>query len=86
LPFSAKEMINQRRSVRTFDGKPVTADDWNKLEEHILNMGNPFGVPVEFRLLDAKENDLTSPVIIGENAYIAAPANTFYMTTYELEE
>lgn len=33
---------------------------------------NPYGIPVEFALLDAKEHGLSSPVIRGEELYIAA--------------
>ena len=72
MKFSAKNMIRQRRSVRTFDGKPLSAEDRNKLEEYLGALTNPFDVPVEFRLLDAKAHKLTSPVIVGENLYLAA--------------
>ena len=70
--FSAKEMIKKRRSVRSFDGKGLTEADRRKLSEYIDSLSNPFGVPVEFRLLDAGEHDLSSAVIIGEKEYIAA--------------
>lgn len=72
MTFSAKDMIRQRKSVRTFDGKPLTVDDRNKLAAYINELSNPFGVPVDFRILDAKEYKLSSPVIVGESAYLAA--------------
>ncbi|MFN2937426.1 nitroreductase family protein [Lachnospiraceae bacterium YH-ros2226] len=65
-------MIRKRKSVRTFDGKPLKNEDRLALEEYIKSQTNPFGVPVEFRLLDAKEYGLSSPVIVGTDLYLAA--------------
>lgn len=67
-----KDTIRKRTSVRTFDGKNITAEDKSKLEEIIRTADNPFGVPVDFMLLDAKENGLSSPVIVGCELYLAA--------------
>ena len=53
---SIKDTIRKRTSVRTFDGKNITAEDKSKLEEIIRTADNPFGVPVDFMLLDVKEN------------------------------
>lgn len=72
MTFSAKDMILKRKSVRTFDGKPLSDADRKKLEDYINTLTNPFDVPVDFRLLDAKEHKLSSPVIVGENTYLAA--------------
>lgn len=72
MVFSATEMIKKRRSVRTFDGKPLKLMDRAQLEKYVENVTNPFGVPVEFKVLDAKKYDLSSPVIIGANTYMAA--------------
>lgn len=72
MSFSAKELIKKRRSVRTFDGRDLSKEDKSKLENYVNSLENPFGVNVDFRLLDAKENDLSSPVIVGANSYIAA--------------
>ena len=52
MTFSAKDMIRQRKSVRTYDGRPLSAADREKLENYINTLTNPFHVPVEFRLLD----------------------------------
>ncbi|SEL34018.1 Nitroreductase [Ruminococcus sp. YRD2003] len=65
------ELIRTRKSVRTFDGNAVTENDIKKLTEYIETITNPFGVPVGFVLLDAKEHSLSSPVIQGEHLYIA---------------
>ncbi len=69
---SIKDTICKRRSIRTFDGRKITAEDRSKLEEIIRTADNPFGAPVEFKLLDAKENGLSSPVIVGCELYFAA--------------
>lgn len=66
-----QEIIRGRRSVRTFDGQPVSAEDREKLEQYIATITNPFGIPVRFVLLDAKEHGLSSPVLSGETLYIA---------------
>lgn len=67
-----KDVIRKRRSVRTFDGKPLSDGDKNKLSESFKEMDNPFGIEVEFRILDAKEHKLSSPVIVGTDCYVAA--------------
>ena len=65
------ETIKNRRSVRTFDGRPLSAEHKQQLEEHIRTTDNPFGVTVDLRLLDAKEHDLSSSFILGACQYIA---------------
>lgn len=68
----AKEMIQKRKSVRSFDGRSLSENDRAALEQYIQNVSNPFDVPVEFQLLDAKEYGLSSPVVVGADQYIAA--------------
>ena len=63
--------IRERKSVRTFDGTPVSAEDREKLEQYIRTIENPFGVPVRFTLLDAGTYGLSSPVLNGETLYVA---------------
>lgn len=65
-------LIRQRRSVRTFDGKPLSAEDRSALEAYTTSLTNPFSVPITFRLLDVKEHGLSSPVIVGADTYLAA--------------
>ena len=72
MTFSATDMIRKRKSVRTFDGKPLKNENRLALEQYIKSQTNPFGVPVEFCLLDAKEYGLSSPVIVGADLYLAA--------------
>ena len=65
------DLILTRKSVRTFDGKPLTEEDIEKLGAFIPTIRNPYDIPVEFVLLDAKVYGLFSPVIQGEHLYIA---------------
>ncbi len=60
-----------RRSVRTFDGRPLAQEDREKLEAFIETLENPFGVPVQLFLMDAGEHGLKSPVVSGEKLYVA---------------
>ena len=68
--FSAKEMILKRKSVRTFDGKGLSDDDLAFLEKTIRNLSVPFSVQPQFRILNAKEYGLSSPVVVGEEWYL----------------
>ncbi len=72
MSFSAKEMMQKRKSVRTYDGRGLRQKDKAALEQYIQAASNPFDIPVEFRLIRAKEHKLSSPVIVGEKYYIAA--------------
>ncbi|MBQ1334950.1 MAG: nitroreductase [Clostridia bacterium] len=74
MSYSVKEIIKQRRSVRTFDERPLSEEDMNALREYISATDTPFSVPVTFGLLGAKEYGLSSPVIVGANTYLAAKA------------
>ena len=72
MSFSLKDQIPGRKSVRTYDGRPLTAEDYDSLAQYTGGLSSPFGVPVAFRLLDAGEYDLSSPVIAGTGLYLAA--------------
>lgn len=72
MSFSANELIKKRTSIRSYDRRPLTEADRSNLEEYVHALENPFGVDVAFRLLDATEHKLSSPVIIGESTYLAA--------------
>ncbi len=69
---SVIDIIRQRKSVRTFNGAALQKEDRQKLEQYLETLDNPFDVPVEFRFLDAEEHELSSPVIVGTDLYIAA--------------
>ena len=63
--------IMGRKSVRSFDGRPVSAEDRERLEQYIRSIRNPFDIPVRFVLLDAKQHGLSSPVLSGETLFVA---------------
>ena len=65
------DLINSRKSVRTFDKNRLSEDDSRKITEHMKQIDNPFNIPVEFVILDAKEHGLSSPVLSGEQMYVA---------------
>lgn len=65
------ELIKERRSVRTFSGKPLSKDDALKIKEFAEKAENPYGLHIDWILLDAKSNGLKTPVIVGEDTYIA---------------
>ena len=64
--------IRGRRSVRTFNGQPISQADLDWFTVLLDSIEIPYQIPVRFRLLGAKEHGLSSPVIVGEPMYIAA--------------
>ena len=65
------ELIKSRRSVRTYDGTRLTAEETGKLTAYLDTAGSLFDIPVRYVLLDAEEHGLSSPVLSGEKMYIA---------------
>lgn len=75
LEFPVEQTINMRYSVRTYDEKPISKEDKEKLMTYANTLSNPFGVPVTFRLLE-KDGEISSEklgtygMIKGTNSYI----------------
>ncbi|MBQ8137785.1 MAG: nitroreductase family protein [Clostridia bacterium] len=65
------ELIRHRRSVRTFDGNPLRPEDAEKLLRFAEQIETPYGIPITWKLLNAKADGLSSPVIVGTDTYIA---------------
>lgn len=65
------EAMKSRRSVRTFDGNPLRPEDARKILAFAQSVQNPYGIPIEWKILDAKEYGLSSPVIVGTDTYMA---------------
>ena len=63
--------IMDRKSVRSYDGKGLTAEEISKIEEYAKNIRTPFGIDAEYRILDGAKYGLTSPVLTGVDTYIA---------------
>ena len=68
------ELVRGRRSVRTFDGEALRAEDLEKLSSFMEELKNPYGIPVECKLLDAKQHELKCPVVSGTDLYVGAKA------------
>ena len=64
------EAIKRRRSVRTFDGTALKAEDRKKLMDFAHEAANPYDIPITWKILDAGEHGLTSPVIVGTEVYM----------------
>ena len=64
------QVIQSRRSVRTFDGRNPEPELLDKLQSFGKALMNPFGVEVDFELLDAVGHGLSSPVLSGETHYV----------------
>lgn len=69
------DVIRARKSVRTYDGQPLTAQARAQAQALIAEAGNPFGVPVRLHLLEAGETAeklSTMGVVRDARAYIGA--------------
>lgn len=64
------KIIRERRSVRTFDGQALKEKEQEKLLSFMETIENPYGLPVEFKLMNAKEHGLTCPVVSGTELYV----------------
>ena len=64
------EAIKERRSVRTYSDRPLDETAKAQLMDFAKNIENPFGIPVEFRILDGKAHGLKCPVITGSDLYV----------------
>lgn len=69
--MSLMERIKHRRSVRTFDGTALREEDVKNIMNYAAGVTNPYHIPIEWRLLDAREQGLSSPVILGTDSFIA---------------
>ncbi len=65
-----KDLIKNRRSVRTYDGREITAEDKARLCAFMENIKNPYGIDVGFTLLDADKHGLKCPVTVGAELYM----------------
>ena len=66
------DIIKGRKSVRTYDGRLLTDEDRQKLQEIIDKAANPYGIDIEYRFLEPAKYGLKSPVLSGETLYLGA--------------
>ena len=64
------EHIRNRRSVRTYDGRELDKSDIEKLTAFAQTIENPFKIPVDFKLMNAKEYGLNCLVVVGTDLYV----------------
>lgn len=69
-PNHIESLVRSRRSVRTYDGRELRAEDLEKLSAFMERIENPYGIPVSFALLDAKKEGLKCPVVTGTNLFV----------------
>lgn len=65
-------LVRGRRSVRTFEARPVSRQELDQLFSFLAETTNPYGLPVEFKLLDGTKQKLNCPVIVGTDLYVGA--------------
>ena len=68
------ELVKSRRSIQTFDGKDLRKEDLEKLSSFMAELKNPYGILVEFKLLDAIQQALKCHVVSGTDLYLGAKA------------
>lgn len=64
------QTIRNRKSVRTFSGEALKPEDKKRILDYASGIINPYALPIEYKILGAAENNLKSPVIVGEQEYI----------------
>ncbi len=64
------EHIKNRRSVRTYDGRELDKKDIENLTSFAQTIENPYKIPVDFKLMNAKEHGLNCPVTVGTDLFV----------------
>lgn len=62
-----EESVRSRRSVRTYDLRPLSAQDRDALCAYMEKIENPYGLSVSFRLLEG----MSSPVVVGTGLFVS---------------
>ena len=65
-----KKHIQERRSVRNFDGCALDENTKAELMSYAEGIENPFGLSVTFKYLEAKRDGLVCPVVSGTELYV----------------
>ncbi len=69
--MNTMDLIRARRSVRTFSGEALKEEDFERIAAFAKEADNPYGLEIEWLFFGAKDAGLSSPVIVGEDKYIA---------------
>ena len=67
---SVSDLIRNRRSVRSYDDVRLTLSEYIKLYQFIEAIENPYGIPIEFKILAAKYPKLLCPVVTGKESFV----------------
>lgn len=65
------EIIRNRKSVRTYKEQPIPEQTINRVRDYLEHDTGLFEVPVAFSILNGREDGVSSPVILGEDTYVA---------------
>lgn len=65
------ELIKHRKSIRTYTEESLRPEDRERILAYVQTVGNPYDLPIEYRILNVEEHGLSSPVIVGADTYIA---------------
>lgn len=69
--MNVTDLIRSRRSVRSFDGAGLSEAELNDVLGYARAVETPYGLPIQWRVLSAKAEGLSSPVITGTDTWIA---------------
>ena len=64
-------IIRHRRSVRTFNGVPLKPETAEEVLDYANSVENPYGLSIQWYLLDVRKEGLKCPVITGTDTFIA---------------
>ncbi len=69
--MSIIDVIRARRSVRSFDKRQLSSEDAEKIMNFAKTADNPYGIVIEWYLLNADRDNVSSVVISNCDTYIA---------------
>ena len=69
--MSLLDLIKERRSVRSFDGRPLTEEDRKDIEEYAKTIEPLFDIPVGYAFLEGGKDGLGSQVLVGDRTFLA---------------
>lgn len=69
--MSITETIKERRSVRTFDGMSIEPQVLQDILGYARKAENPYGQSIEWKILSARLDGVSSAVIVGTDTFIA---------------
>ena len=65
------ELVRHRKSIRTFDGKPLSDNTITSILDYAENVTNPYQLPITWKMLSLRKDGLSAPVIAGTDCFLA---------------